>query len=170
MLACAWIWMVENDKKRTKIIQNILFCHAYERLMLGLHRKMKKNKVFLLLTTQTHTIRREPWDLPHKFHLYLIIDIFFYHFRPCKRMRKHVFTGQNTQHSSTKVFIVSNFPPICWILDLVCCKSLKMSEENNSKVLEPGAVIRPSLTSETAALIIEKLYGLKATNLKEYVR
>ena len=45
-----------------------------------------------------------------------------------------------------------------------------MSEENNSKVLEPGAVIRPSLTSETAALIIEKLYGLKATNLKEYVR
>ena len=25
-----------------------------------------------ILTTQTHTIRRGPWDLPHKFHPYLI--------------------------------------------------------------------------------------------------
>ena len=25
-----------------------------------------------ILTTQTHTIRRGAWDLPHKFHLFLI--------------------------------------------------------------------------------------------------
>ena len=29
------------------------------------------------------------------FHLFFI---FFCHFRPCKRMRKHVFAGRNTQH------------------------------------------------------------------------
>jgi hypothetical protein len=45
-----------------------------------------------------------------------------------------------------------------------------MSDENKSKVLKPGEVIRPSLTMETAVVIIEKLYGLKPTNLKEYVR
>jgi hypothetical protein len=48
--------------------------------------------------------------------------------------------------------------------------SNKESEENSSNVLQPGAVIRPMLSLETAIAIIEKLYGLKAIKLKEYIR
>ncbi len=48
--------------------------------------------------------------------------------------------------------------------------SNKESEENSSNVLQPGAVTRPMLSLDTAIAIIEKLYGLKATKLKEYIR
>ena len=44
------------------------------------------------------------------------------------------------------------------------------SEEQGSNVLQPGAVIRPMLSLDTAIVIIEKLYGLKAIKLKEYIR
>ncbi len=48
--------------------------------------------------------------------------------------------------------------------------SNKESEEQTSNVLQPGAVIRPVLSLDTAIIIIEKLYGLKAIKLKEYIR
>ena len=45
-----------------------------------------------------------------------------------------------------------------------------MSDEKNSAVLEPGTIIRPFLSIETAVKVIEDIFGLKAFGLKEYVR
>ena len=37
-------------------------------------------------------------------------------------------------------------------------------------MLEPGAVIRPQMTEETAVYLVESLYGLKVKSVKELNR
>jgi hypothetical protein len=45
-----------------------------------------------------------------------------------------------------------------------------VTEDKGSTVLKPGSVIRPFLSLNTAVKIIDRLYGLAAVDLKEFIR
>ena len=69
--ACACVSMVENDEKHWKMIE--------------------KSTFFIMCTRGT----REAYEEKQR----KKFDV-FYRFQPCKRMRKHVFAGRNTQQKT----------------------------------------------------------------------
>ena len=58
----------------------------------------------------------EPIARMMKKYVFEYFEAFFYHFQPCKRMRKHAFAGLNTQHP---------IQIIIWIPDIIQC-SIRM--------------------------------------------
>ena len=92
----------KNDQKHKKMMKKVPFSSCTRETHIRL---MKKKEEKILLVSDWEWLPKAGWHLKagcsFGFFFYKFLSVFD-RFRPCECMRKHAFTGRNTQHTSVK--------------------------------------------------------------------